>query len=104
MKSDKDLISIFFKYADFVDMFTKDLAAKLLRYIKINNHAIDMIKNQQPLYEPIYSHKPVELEALKHYIEINLTIGFIKPSKYFAGTLIFFVKKLNISSQLYISY
>lgn len=44
LKTDKTPISIFSNYADFAGVFFKNLAAKLLEYIKIKNHAIDLIK------------------------------------------------------------
>lgn len=77
--------------------FFKDLAAKLLKYIKITNYTIDLIKGQQPPYGPIYSLELRKLETLKSYIEINPVNGFIKPSKSPADTFILFVKKLNSS-------
>lgn len=36
-------ISIFFKYADFTDVFSKDLATKLPEYTGINNHVIKLV-------------------------------------------------------------
>ena len=69
------------KYSDFTDVFSPDLVSKLLEHTGINDHAIELVDGQQPLYGPIYSLRPVELETLKAYIETNLANGFIKPSK-----------------------
>ena len=44
---------------------------------KLNEHAIDLEDGKQPLYGPIYSLGPVELETLKTYIEIHLKTGFL---------------------------
>ena len=70
----------------------------------INEHAIDLIEEKQPLYEPIYSLRSVELEILKAYIEIYLKTGFIWPFKSLASAPIFFDKKPNDSLRLYVDY
>ena len=44
----KGFIKIFTKYANFANMFSLDLASKFSKYIKINNHAIELINGQQP--------------------------------------------------------
>lgn len=85
-------------------MFFKDLAAKLQEHSGINDHAIDLVKDQHPPYGSIYSLGPIELETLKTYIEINLANSFIRPSKSPAGTFILFVKKSNGSLYLYVNY
>ena len=72
--------------------------------MKINNHAIELVDDQQPLYGSIYSLGPVELKTLKAYIKNNLANGFIKPSKSLARALIFFDKKLDNSLRLCIDY
>ena len=41
------------KYSDFADVFSPDLASKLLKHTGINDHAIELVKDQQPSYEPI---------------------------------------------------
>lgn len=104
MKANKALIFIPSKYADFTDVFSKDQVAKLSKYIGINNHAIDLLKSQQLVYEPIYSLGPMELETLKTYIKTNLANGFIKPSKFLVNTRILFVQKLDGSLCLCINY
>ena len=43
------------EYADFADIFSLDLAAKLLEHTGINDHAIELVDGQQPPYGPIYS-------------------------------------------------
>ena len=66
------------KYNDFANIFSPNLVSKLLKHNKINNHTIELVDGQQPPNKPIYSLKPVELETLKAYIEINLANGFIR--------------------------
>ncbi len=60
--------------------------------------------NRQPLYGPIYSLGPVELETLKAYIENNLASDFIRPSKSPARAPILFDKKPNGSLRLCVDY
>lgn len=45
-KTDKTLISIFFHYANFINIFSKDLVLKLLEHAKINNYFIKLVKSQ----------------------------------------------------------
>lgn len=79
------------------DVFSKNLVAKFLKYIGINNHIIKLVAGQLFSYTLIYSQKPVELEILKTYIETNLVNGFIKPSKPSISAHILFFKKPNSS-------
>ena len=92
------------EYSDFADLFSPDLASKLPKHTGINDHAIELVNRQQPSYGPIYSLRPVELDTLKAYIEINLANGFIRPSKSPAGALILFDQKSNGSLRLCIDY
>lgn len=43
LKNNKTLISIFSKYNNFADIFFKDLAAKFLKQLGINNYTMDLI-------------------------------------------------------------
>ena len=104
LKADEALTKVSSKYADFADIFSPKLAAELLEHMGINDHAIELMDDQQPLYNPINSLGLVELEILKAYIENNLANGFIRPFKSSAGALIFFDKKLNGSLRLCIDY
>lgn len=45
LKVDKALISIFFKYANFLNVFSKDLIAKFSKNRKINNHTINLVED-----------------------------------------------------------
>ena len=60
------------KYADYADVFAFDLAMELPENTGINRHAIELEDGKQPLYRPIYSLGPIELETLKTYIETYL--------------------------------
>ena len=77
LKADKAPTIVSSKYADFANVFSPKLAAKLLKYMEINDHAIKLVDDQQPPYSLIYSLGLMELETLKVYIKNNLTNGFI---------------------------
>lgn len=70
----------------------------------MNNHAIELENGKQPLYKPIYSLGPVELEILKTYIKIYLKTGFIQPFKSPVSSSILFDKKPNDSFRLCVDY
>ena len=53
------------EYADYADIFSFDLAMKLLNNTDINEHVIKLQDSKQLPYKPIYSLRPVELETLK---------------------------------------
>lgn len=84
-------------YPDFAHVFSKKLVELPLENTDINNHTIKLVNSKQPLYEPIYSLKLVELESLNTYIETNLANNFIQPYKFSVGALIFFIKKLTVT-------
>lgn len=94
------VVSILEKYADFSDVFFKKSAAVLPNRSEINKHIIDLEPDKQPLYRPIYSLGPVELETFNTYIEANLANRFIRSFKSLEGALIFFVQKPNESLHL----
>ena len=92
------------KYLDFSDVFSPDLAFKLLKHIRINDHAIELVDGHQLLYGLIFSLGLIELEALKTYIKINLANGFIRLSKSPIGALNLFDRKSDSYIWLYINY
>ena len=96
--------SISKEYSDFTEVFSSELALKLSAHTRINDHAIKLVDDWQPPYGPIYSLRPVELETLKTYIEINLANGFIRPFKSPARAPILFDKKPNESLRLCLNY
>ena len=92
------------KYSDFLDIFSSDSTVKLLENIRINNYSINLLKDKQPPYSPIYSLELVELEMLKIYIKANLTSDVIKLFKFPASFLILFIQKKDNSLYLCIDY
>ena len=78
------------EYSDYSNVFSAENIAELPENTEINKHAIELKEGKQPLFGPIYSLGPVELEMLKIYIETNLANSFIRPSKSFAKAPILF--------------
>lgn len=74
---DEALIAVLIKYSNYSNIFLAENIAKLLKYTRINNHIIELVKGKQLFFGPIYSLKLVELKTLKIYIETNLANGFI---------------------------
>ncbi len=104
LKTDEALTKVPSKYANFADIFSPKLVVELPEHTRINNHAIELVDDQQLLYGLIYSLEPVELEILKAYIKNNLASGFIRPSKSPARVLILFDKKPDSSLRLCVDY
>ena len=104
LKADKALIKVSSKYAYFVDIFLLKLAAELSKYMRINDYAIKLIDDWQPLYNFIYNLGLVKLEILKTNIENNLANSFIRSLKFLVGAHIFFNKKPDSSLRLYVDY
>ncbi len=92
------------EYTDFAGVFLPKLAAKQPKHTRINNHAIELVDNQQPSYGPIYSLDLLELEILKTYIENNLANNFIRSSKFPTAVSILFNKKPEGNLQLCVNY
>ena len=66
---DKALIKVPAKYSDYSNVFTAENAAELSENTRINEYAIKLEKDKQPLFGFIYILSLVELETLKTYIE-----------------------------------
>lgn len=104
LQQDKAATEIPPEYADYIDVFSPDLAIKLPKNTGINKHAIKLKEGKQPPYWPIYSLSPLELETLKTSIETHLKTEFIFPSKSPTSAPIFFDKKFNGSLCLCVDY
>lgn len=68
LKADKVLVQVPSKYADFADVFLFKLAIELPKHTEINDYAVKLVNNQQPLFGLIYSLDLVKLKMLKTYI------------------------------------
>ena len=104
LKADKAHTRILSKYANFADVFPPKLVIKLFEYMEINDYAIELVHDWQPLYGLIYNLGPIELEILKAYIKNNLANGFIRSFRSPIEALIFFDKKLDSSLRLCMDY
>lgn len=104
MKADETSIFILFKYADFIDVFSKDITAEPLEYIRINDYIIKLMDEYQLLYMPIFNLRLEELETIKSYIKTNLANGFIRSLRSPIYVSILFIKKLDDSFWLCINY
>ena len=92
------------EYLDFADIFSEKSPNVLPEWTGANKYAIEPEKGKQTPYGPIYGLRPVELETLKTYIEINLANNFIRALKLPAGAPILFIRKPNSSLRLCINY
>ena len=92
------------EYSNYSNVFLAENAAKLPENTGINEHTIELEKDKQPSFGPIYSLGPVELEILKIYIKINLANGFIQPSKSLAKAPILFYRKPDESLCFCVDY
>lgn len=92
------------EYSNYNNIFLAKNTTELLEYIKINNYAIKLKEDKQPLFRPIYNIKLVELKTLKTYIKTNLANDFIKLFKSFFKIFILFDQNLNESFYLYVNY
>lgn len=71
-------IIILAKYLNFIDIFSKKLALKLLKISNINKYVIYLEPDKQLFYKLIYNLKSfMKLKTLKTYIKINLINNFI---------------------------
>ena len=92
------------EYSNYSDVFLTENAAEPPENTGMNEHTIELEEDKQPLFGPIYSLGPIELEILKTYIKTNLANGFIRPSKSPAGAPILFDRKPDGSLRLCVDY
>lgn len=70
-------VSVFTKYADFLNVVFKKSTAVFSNCLNINKYVINLEPNKQPTYKSIYSLGLIKLETLKTSIKINLANKFI---------------------------
>ena len=92
------------EYSDYSNVYLAENAAELPENIGMNEHAIKLEEDKQPLFGPIYSLSPVKLETLKTYIKTNLANGFIWLATFPAGAPILFNWKPDKSPHLCVDY
>lgn len=92
------------EYLNYTNIFSKKPVIELFKWADSNKYLIDLKLDKQPLYGLIYSLRPMWLEILKTYIQINLVNDFIRLSKSLARTLILFNWKLDYSFCQFVNY
>ena len=90
-------------YHEFIHLFTEQTAASLPPHRSFD-HAIDLEKDKQAPFGPIYSLSEKELEVLREYLDKMIAQGKIVPSKSPAGAPILFVPKPNGKLRLCVDY
>lgn len=60
LKVNSSSIKVSNKYTDFADIFLLKLAAKLLKYMRINDDAIELVENCQFFYGLFYNLDPID--------------------------------------------
>lgn len=88
-------IIILAEYSNFADIFLKNLAKMLLKYIRANEYVIKLEKSKKPPYGSIFSLKPIEFKIFKSYMKINLANSFIRLSKLLTIISIFLDHRFN---------
>ena len=101
---DKAFTEVLAEYFNYSNVFLVKNTAELSENTGINEHAIKLKKDKQPLFGLIYNLGLIKLETLKTYIKTNLVNGFIRSFKSLVGALILFDIKLDRSFCLYIDY
>lgn len=93
-----------FKYANFSNSFSFNLAIKSLENISINKYVIKFVKEKQSFYKLSYTLNLVKVKTLKTYIETYLKTRLIYNSKSSSDVSIYINKKLSDNFCLYVNY
>jgi hypothetical protein len=91
------------EYHQYLPLFSEAEANKL-RPHRPYDHRIPLKDNFTPPFGPIYPLSRTELEALRKWLDENLSKGFIRASSSPAGAPILFVKKGDGSLRLCVDY
>jgi len=91
------------KYQEYRDVFSTQ-KTKLLPEHQPYDLAIQIKENKISPLGPIYSLSALELKTLQEFLEENIKMGIICPSKSPCGALVLFVKKKDRILRLYIDY
>jgi len=98
-----DLSAILEEYHEYTNVFSKSKAETLTPH-HLYDLQIDLKKDSHSPVETIYSLSKFEQEALKEFINENLTNGFICSTSSPHRALVLFMKKKDSSLQLCIDF
>ena len=98
-----DLSNVPSVYHEFADVFSK-VKADTLPPHRSFDLKISLEDGSLPPYGPIYSLSQTELQALREFIDDNLSTGFIRPSTSPHGAPVLFVKKKDGSLRLCVDF
>ena len=98
-----DLSAVPEDYHKFADVFSKAKALVLVPH-RDYNLKIDLEEGATLLPGRLYSLSPVELEALRTFIDENLHFGFIRPTSSSHAAPVLFIKKKDGSLRLCVDY
>ena len=98
-----DLSAILEEYHEYANVFSKSKAETLAPH-RPYDLQIDLEKDFHPPVGTIYSLSKFEQEALKEFIDKNLTNGFIHSTSSPHGALVLFMKKKDSSLRLCVDF
>jgi len=91
------------EYRDYTDVFSKVKASELPPHCNYDLK-IDLEEGTSPPLGTLYSLSPVELSALRTFINENLNTGFIRPTASSHAAPVLFIKKKDGSLRLCIDF
>ena len=91
------------EYHDFADVFDKVKADSLPPH-RPHDLKIDLEEGASPPLGTIYSLSPIELEALRTFLDENIATGQIRPSSSSHGAPVLFVRKKDGSLRLCVDF
>src|SRR5258707_5851572 len=97
------LDSILAEYHKFHNIFSGEKAGTLTPH-RPYDLQINVEEAAKPIHGPIYSLSPLELAALREFLEEHTRNGFIRPSKSPWGSPILFIKKKDGSLHLCVDF
>lgn len=98
-----DLSKIPSEYHDFADVFDKGKASQLPPH-RPYDLKIELEEGTSPPLGTIYSLSPVELEALRKFLDENISYGLLRSSSSPHGAPVLFVKKKDGSLRLCVDF